>query len=461
MRDSDPTYKETAVTTDVRAPAVAGTFYPGESARLADQVDRLLAAAPEWHGEPPKAIVVPHAGYVYSGPVAATAYRALRAARDRVRRVVLLGPAHRVAVRGLALPGVRAFATPLGEIPLDDALVRRVSTLPQVSVHTRCHAPEHSLEVQLPFLQRVLDDFTLLPLVVGDASPGDVADVLRAVWGGPETLIVISSDLSHYLTHDEATRVDRSTVELIQRGEPTLSHDQACGATPVNGLLRALREFPLDAEVVDLRNSGDTAGGHDRVVGYVSVLFTERRDGADEARFGRTLVQLARAAIDEALGGTPVWPATGARFDAPGAVFVTLLRDGSLRGCIGSLEACRPLREDLVANAVAAATRDPRFPPLTAAELPRVKIEVSLLSPPRPLAVHGEAEVLAAVRPGIDGVILEHGRHRATFLPQVWTQLPAPRDFFAHLKQKAGLAADFWAPTLRVSTYTVRKWSEA
>lgn len=447
--------------TDVRAPAVAGTFYPGEAARLAAEVDRLLDAAPARQGEPPKAIVVPHAGYVYSGPVAATAYRALRAARHRIRRVVLLGPAHRVAVRGLVLPGAQSFATPLGEIPLDEALVQRVSALPQVSVHARCHAPEHSLEVQLPFLQRVLDEFTLLPLVVGDATASEVAEVLRAVWGGPETLIVISSDLSHYLSHDEATRVDRSSVDLIRRGEPTLTHDQACGATPVNGLLTALREFPLDAEVVDLRNSGDTAGGQDRVVGYVSVLFTERAGAADDARFGRTLVHLARAAIDEALGGEPVWPAAGPRFDAPGAVFVTLMLEGRLRGCIGSLEAYRPLREDLVSNAVAAATRDPRFPPLTADELSRVKIEVSLLSPPRPLAVQSEAAAIAAVRPRVDGVILEHGRQRATFLPQVWTQLPAPRDFFAHLKQKAGLPQDFWAPDLRLSTYTVRKWSEA
>lgn len=452
------------MTTDVRPPAVAGSFYPRNPAQLARDVDSYLEAAPAHAGDAPKAIIVPHAGYVYSGPVAATAYRALAPARARIRRVVLLGPAHRVAVRGLALPGATAFATPLGEIPVDAELVARIRDLPQVLVHPRCHAPEHSLEVQLPFLQRALDSFSLLPLVVGQATADEVAEVLRAVWGGPETLIVISSDLSHYLPYPVATATDRATVDLIVHRQPTLTHDQACGATPVNGLLVALRGGTLEPELVDLRNSGDTAGPRDQVVGYAAVLFNERRravDGDDES-LGRTLVALARAAIDEAVSGERAPRlASQARLDDDGAVFVTLTENGRLRGCIGSLEAYRPLREDVIDNAVAAACRDPRFPPLAATELPRVKVEVSLLSPPEPLAVASEAEAWARVRPGIDGIVLEVGRHRATFLPQVWDQLPTPQEFFAHLKRKAGLPADFWSPDLRLSRYTVRKWSEA
>ena len=451
------------MTTNVRAPAVAGSFYPGDPARLAADVDRYLDGVPARVGVAPKAVIVPHAGYRYSGPIAASAYRALAAAGDRIRRVVLLGPAHRVAVRGLALPAADVFATPLGKIPLDQELVARVRHLPQVAVHARCHAPEHSLEVQLPFLQRVLDDFTLLPLVVGDASAEEVAEVLRAVWGGPETLIVISSDLSHYLPYSTASRVDRATVAQILNGDPTLTHDHACGATPVNGLLTALRGLNLEADVVDLRNSGDTAGDLDRVVGYVAVLFSAPvtdRAGTDDDAFGRALLQLARAGITEALGGAARKPGPDARLDDDGAAFVTLTLNSQLRGCIGSLEACRPLREDVLANAVAAALRDPRFPPLTLAELALVKIEVSLLSPPTPVVVTSEAQAQAAIRPGIDGVIFEHGRHRATFLPQVWSQLPTPREFLAHLKRKAGLPADFWAPDVRLARYTVRKWSE-
>lgn len=456
------------MTNDVRPPAVAGSFYPCDPARLVRDVDAFLDAAPAPAGEVPKAIIVPHAGYVYSGAVAATAYRALAPARRRIRRVVLLGPAHRVAVRGLALPGATHFATPLGEIPIDQALVERVRELPQVVIHPRCHAPEHALEVQLPFLQRVLDEFTLLPLVVGQATADEVAEVLREVWGGPETLIVISSDLSHYLPYSVATEVDRSTASLILHGQPTLTHDQACGATPVNGLLTALRGGTFETQLVDLRNSGDTAGPRDQVVGYVAVLFSEREEATvdEEPHLGRALVELARDAIDAAVAGhvprrAPRDRHTEARLDAVGAVFVTLKEDGQLRGCIGSLEATRPLRDDVAANAVAAALHDPRFAPLTADELPHVDVEVSLLSAAEPMSAKNEAEALAALRPGVDGVVLEHDRHRATFLPQVWEQLASPRDFLAHLKRKAGLPADYWAPDLRLSRYTVRKWGEA
>lgn len=451
--------------TDVRAPAVAGSFYPRDPARLAQGIDDYLAAAPVPVDPPPKALIVPHAGYVYSGPIAASAYRTLTAARGRIRRVVLLGPAHRVAVRGLALPGATAFRTPLGDVPVDPDLVARLASLPQVSVHARSHAAEHSLEVQLPFLQRVLGEFTLLPLVVGQTTAAEVAEVLQAVWGGPETLIVISSDLSHYLPYPTATAIDRSSVERILQGEATLTHDQACGATPVNGLLTALQGTRLVPTLVDLRNSGDTAGDRQQVVGYAAVLFGEAQAGTAELRFGRTLLELARAAITEALGGVPRWPvrdaALEARLLAPGAVFVTLMLDGRLRGCIGSLQATRRLRDDVVANAVAAAQRDPRFPPLGAAELERVKVEVSLLSASTPLSARDEADALAQLQPGVDGIVFEAGTRRATFLPQVWAQLPTPAAFLAELKRKAGLPTDYWSPEVRLARYTVQKWSEA
>ena len=453
----------------VRAPAVAGAFYPSSATELARDVDALLDAAARIDGPAPKAMIVPHAGYVYSGPVAATAYRTLRAARGLIRRVVLLGPAHRVAVRGLALPAARAFATPLGEIPLDQELAERLRGLPQVCEHARCHAPEHSLEVQLPFLQRVLGEFTLLPLVVGEATPAAVAEVLRRVWGGPETLVVISSDLSHYLPQGLARRVDRATVDQVLAGEPTLTHEQACGATPVNGLIEALRGTDLTPSLVDLRTSGDTAGDGARVVGYAAILYRAPAGAArsdDEARHdaevpGEVQLALARAAIAEALGQAAQWPADHPALDAPGAVFVTLTLDGRLRGCIGSLVPHRSLREDLRGNAVAAAVRDPRFPPLTVAEFARVRVEISLLGAPEALAASTEEEAWAAVQPGAHGVIFEWRRHRSTFLPQVWAQLPSPREFFAQLKRKAGLPADFWAEDVRLERYTVRKWVEA
>jgi AmmeMemoRadiSam system protein B len=251
-------------------------FYPADSAELSAEVRALLGdAGADTTARRPKALIVPHAGYVYSGPIAATAYARLSALAGRIRRVVLLGPVHRVAVRGLALPRAAAFTTPLGEVPLDTEAMAALSDLPQVTLDDAAHGPEHSLEVHLPFLQTVLGDFRLLPLAVGDATAEQVAEVLERVWGGEETLIVISSDLSHYLPYEAARRVDSETVEHILALHPDLDHEQACGATPVNGLLTCAGRHALQAELLDLRNSGDTAGDRARVVGYAAVAFYE------------------------------------------------------------------------------------------------------------------------------------------------------------------------------------------
>ncbi len=266
----------------VRQPAVAGMFYPADPRQLAHDVQQMLSEA-QPHELVPKALIVPHAGYIYSGAIAATAYATLRPIDARIRRVVLLGPTHRVAVRGLALPGADAFDTPLGRIALNAEAARAISDLPQVLVSSHAHALEHSLEVQLPFLQSVLGDFTLLPLAVGMTTPEEVAEVLERLWGGEETLIVISSDLSHFLPYASARRVDEETVQTILKLGPTIDHEQACGGTPVNGLIVAARHHGLTPHLLDLRNSGDTAGSQDRVVGYASIAFTEGDQGEQKA----------------------------------------------------------------------------------------------------------------------------------------------------------------------------------
>lgn len=262
----------------VRQPAVAGAFYPGQGQVLLNDVRAMLAkAAPgaDTSGAVPKAIIVPHAGYIYSGATAALAYAHLSGGRTSIRRVVLLGPVHRVPVRGLALPGVESFATPLGEIEVDQAAVAMLAPLPQVVVSRAAHAQEHSLEVQLPFLQSVLDNFKLVPLAVGDATPAEVAEVLEVLWGGPETLIVISSDLSHFLPYRAAQGLDGETAQNILHLGGALTHQQACGGTPINGLLLAARKHGLQPQLLGLCNSGDTAGDKGRVVGYASFAFTE------------------------------------------------------------------------------------------------------------------------------------------------------------------------------------------
>jgi len=253
---------------NVRRPAVAGLFYAGEAQELRAEVRRYLAAAPA-DGGAPKAIIAPHAGYIYSGPVAASAYARLVPARGTIRRVVLLGPAHRVGFRGLAAVGVSHFSTPLGLIPIDQGAIESIADLPQVHVFDDAHRQEHSLEVHLPFLQEVLGEFSLVPLCVGEAEPQEVGEVLERLWGGPESLIVISSDLSHYHDYKTARQIDAATSRAIEELRyEDIGYDDACGRNPVSGLLYYARRHGRTVKAIDIRNSGDTAGSRDQVVGY-------------------------------------------------------------------------------------------------------------------------------------------------------------------------------------------------
>jgi AmmeMemoRadiSam system protein B len=261
----------------IRPAAVGGMFYPGSARALNAEVLELLS---QWNAVvvAPKALIVPHAGYVYSGAVAASAYATLRKSAAAMRRVVIFGPAHRVWVAGLAASSAGFFETPLGQVPVDRQAVEAVADLPGIEINDTAHAQEHSLEVQLPFLQAVLDDFAIVPFVVGGATAAEVAAVMDRLWGGPETLIVVSSDLSHYLPYVEAQRIDRVTADSILQRHALGHHEQACGATPINGLLEVARRRNLTPTLLALRNSGDTAGDRSRVVGYAAFAFTESRD---------------------------------------------------------------------------------------------------------------------------------------------------------------------------------------
>lgn len=260
----------------VRPAAVAGQFYPHDPEELGRCVKLLLGSAAAGGGPAPKALIVPHAGYMFSGPIAASAYARLTAARDAIKRVVLAGPAHRVACDGLATVSVSAFATPLGVVPVDADALRQLASFPDVTVNDKAHAREHALEVQLPFLQTVLHDFALVPLVVCHAEPEAIRRVLDALWGGPETCIIISSDLSHYCVPEVAKQLDKATAAAIEALSPEgIGEDGACGRSPICGLLQAARSRRLRARTLDLRNSGDTGGPRERVVGYGAFAFEE------------------------------------------------------------------------------------------------------------------------------------------------------------------------------------------
>jgi len=259
----------------IRQPAVAGMFYPAEPNTLSHDIQHYLDSADDIEtASSAKAIVVPHAGYIYSGPVAASAYKQLFSRREKIKRVVLLGPSHRVAFSGLAAPSSDQFNTPLGNITIDHAGIQSLSDMSQVIVSDQAHRDEHSLEVQLPFLQMILGDFTLIPLVVGDANRHDVAEVISRLWGGDETLIVISTDLSHYHEYHEAQKMDRTTSDAIEHLKPDIiGYDDACGRNGLKGMMTVAIEKNLQADILDLRNSGDTAGSKDQVVGYGAYVF--------------------------------------------------------------------------------------------------------------------------------------------------------------------------------------------
>lgn len=453
----------------VRPAAVAGTFYPRSPAALREEVVRLLGAAPPAGERRPKALVVPHAGYVYSGPVAATAYAQLRAPGPPVERVVLVGPAHHVPVAGLALPEATRFETPLGELPVDEAGARRALQFPQVVRNAAAHGLEHSLEVQLPFLQEVLGSFAVVPLAVGRASPGDVAEVLEALWGGGETLVVISTDLSHYLSYDEGRALDRRTArQVLALDAEGLEWEQACGRAGLQGLLVVARRRHLAIEQLDLRSSGDTGGDRHSVVGYGAFAVHEpapalragRGGAAEEERRAAAAVRLAREALGALAGGPePALPDGEPWLAERRTCFVSLHRRGALRGCVGSLEPRGTLFEEIVRSARAAATADIRFEPVTPAELPELEIEVSVLSPLEPLPAADEEEALRALRPGVDGLVLRAEGRSGVFIPAMWEQLPDPRDFLARLRAKAGLPPR-WLPGTRLFRFTADRYRE-
>ncbi len=253
----------------IRRPAVAGAFYPMQPEALDEEVRHCLSEAGAAEGPAPKALIAPHAGYIYSGSIAGEVYAQLRPARDKIARIVLIGPSHCVPFEGLAVSSAEWFETPLGVVPVDCEAVEQILRLPQVQVLDEAHAGEHSLEVQLPFLQIVLNEFSIVPIVVGEATAEAVAEVLDMLWSGSETRIVVSSDLSHYHDYETARRIDAATSEAIEALQPErIKHDHACGRNPIAGLLLTARKRGLHVRLLDLRNSGDTAGPRDQVVGY-------------------------------------------------------------------------------------------------------------------------------------------------------------------------------------------------
>ncbi len=466
----------------VRAPAVMGTFYPAKTAQLHSAVQSYLEEAqiPRPEGEL-VALIVPHAGYSYSGGVAGHAYRVLQG--RSYDTVAVVGPAHRVPFRGAALSGFDEWFTPLGRVPVDGAATEAIaSSYSDARVNDPAHDPEHSIEVQLPFLQEALDDFRLLPILMADSSQESCSSLARALaeWAeGRRVLLVASSDMSHYPAYDDAVRVDKETLRAIQtmdavevaattkklmaqgvRGLSTC----LCGEGPVKTVLMAAEMLGADkVQVLKYANSGDALRGpRAGVVGYCAVaLYRTRSSASGEGNLneeqGRRLLLLARQAVEEYVttGRRVPVEESDPRLLRPAAAFVTLRKEGQLRGCIGSLEPSQPLAETVRDRAIVAASRDVRFRPVKAEELPHLEIEVSVLSPLRRVESADDIDISR------HGVVVVHGSRRGVYLPQVAQETGWGRDeLLSHLcREKAGLPADAWQKGAALYVFTVQSFS--
>ena len=448
----------------VRQPAVAGTFYSVDAAELDSTVTAHLDSPLAWDIAA-KALVVPHAGHVYSGAIAGTAYASVRHLAADIERVVLLGPAHRMAFKGIAVPSADAHATPLGHIPVDWQGVASALALPQVHINDAAFENEHSLEVHLPFLQRALGEFALVPLLVGDARPEGVEQVLRKLWGGPETLIVISTDLSHFHDYEAAQKLDADATRAIETfNVEGLSGELACGFRPLSGLLRAAQRLDLRPTTLDVRNSGDTAGDKSRVVGYGSYAFEYSGAARTPEKYREPLLNIAQQSIRHGIKTGACPNVEVLSFPHPmrthRRTFVSVHTGGKLRGCVGSLAPNNPLIADVVQNAYRAAFEDKRFKPLTESDLADTDISVSVLSTPRAMTFRNEADLVAQLQPDTDGLILQDGKKRGIFLPIVWEQISEPHEFLRHLKNKAGLPLDHWSDGIKVWRYTTESFGD-
>ena len=466
----------------VRKPVQAGSFYPADPLELTGTIDRLTHKAQKTPVRIPtnkalKAIIMPHAGYIYSGWTAAHASLVLK--KNQFSKVILIGPDHFIGIKNGAICDVVAYQTPLGKIDLheDTAKLRRHPDLFRPLPVSK--DKEHSLEVILPFLQTYLGEFQLVPVVVGRADIGRFSDALETIMDR-HTLLVVSSDLSHFLTYSEAAALDRETIGAIVNLSPDRlinKDNRACGVMPILILMEIARHNHWQPVLLHYSNSGDTAGSRSRVVGYAAIAFFGDQPMENQldsnANFtkeqGQVLVRLARHTIMEKLGRKISDSESGRvnralqdeDFKSHCGTFVTLKIKGQLRGCIGNLTSTETVWDGIKSNAINAAFHDPRFSPLTDKELDQTEIEVSILTEPRPLEYQNGQDLTQKLRVKVDGVIIRKGHASATFLPQVWEQLPQPEEFLSHLCMKAGLPSDAWKdPEVEILTYQVQYFEE-
>jgi AmmeMemoRadiSam system protein B/AmmeMemoRadiSam system protein A len=444
---------------------VAGMFYPAAPDALNALIADVRKRARPDGGAAPKVVVAPHAGLAYSGAVAATAFRPWARRTEPPSRVVIVGPAHRAAFQGIAVHPAAKWRTPLGEAPVAALTHAELAQAPGVVVDPRPFAGEHSLEMHLVMLQAMLPSpFEIVPILVGDADPGSIAEALRRVWRGPETVVAVSSDLSHFLDQASAKLIDSDTARRIETLDASaLDGRRACGFLAVRAALEIAAERDMRASGLYLATSADVGADASRVVGYgafaLEYAASARLAEDDRERLLSTCMTAIGLATQNG-GKAPALSLDGVSpaLSAWRATFITLTENERLRGCIGTLIPRRPLIEDALANATQAGLADPRFPPLKESELAGLRLDVSILSHPRPILAGSESELASTLEPDRDGLILTAGRRRALFLPSVWRHVPDAHAFVRHLMAKAGFEANHWSKELEAKRFRVESF---
>ncbi len=451
----------------VREAAVAGVFYPADIYQLNSDITGYLDHVSDNSSSRPRILIVPHAGYKYSAQVAASAFKKIMPFKNKLKKVFLLGPAHYVYVKGVALAGEKSFKTPLGLIKTDLNIANQLAQNKGFAFNSKAHKKEHSLEVILPFLQKTLNNFQIIPMVYGEANPQDVAKVLQPHLERNDSILIVSADLSHYLNYNDANEMDKKTAEDIKNGLALKSH-QSCGATGINTAMILAKQFALVPHLLDMTNSGNASGDMNSVVGYGAWSFEKKEEDknlegieleqenlANFARHNKdAIIDIVLKSLEKAvLENSEFSPERENYNDVmfnKGASFVTLEKNDNLRGCIGSILPVMSIAEDLAKNANLAALHDSRFSPVTKDELKNITFKVSLLTGFEEIKFSSYDDLLKQIKPKIDGLLIKDGKRQGVFLPSVWKDIPNKKDFLTELKIKAGLSPSYWSDNIEV-----------
>ncbi|MDD3149287.1 MAG: AmmeMemoRadiSam system protein B [Candidatus Gastranaerophilales bacterium] len=426
-------------------------FYPADKKELSDLISCYLNKSSLPYDIKPKALIVPHAGYIYSGIVAASGYAYLKKFSNDFKKVIIIGPSHSVTFTGAALTSSDYWNTPLGKVEIDKDINSKLLEIEGVKVLEQGHSQEHSIEVQVPFLQKTLDNFKIVPISVSMNSETIISSIIEKFWDDDEVVFIISSDLSHYHKYEEAKKIDLTTANLIESMQyESLTGEYSCGFYGIRGLLRFTRKKNIDPIRLSLKNSADTQGDKSQVVGYGCWIFNKKgKTDYIINHHSKDLVDIARKSIINGIEqGKPInvdYLKMPLILKQNGACFVTLEKNENLRGCIGSIIAHRSLAQDIAKNAFSSAFEDPRFSPVLEHELADLTISLSILTLPIKMDFSSEEDLLKQLKPNIDGLIISDRGYKAVYLPSVWEQLPDKVDFLQSLKQKAGLPKNHWS----------------